>query len=107
MKPWKRAEYYIAEIVGGRRVPLSGGPGAHHRYDVMTSHFAIEVTTDAKRWKAKWERVCDVAQKEGKTPVLFLKIDDKWAAIVPGRIAAQLIRKEDKNVAKNEPQHDL
>jgi hypothetical protein len=40
--------------------------------------------------------VCDIAQQEGKTPVLFMKINDKWVAIVPGRVAAQLIRREGK-----------
>jgi hypothetical protein len=103
MKPWKRAEYYIAQICGGRRVPLSGGPGAHCRYDVGAGPFAIEVTTDVKRWKEKWRRVCDVAHMEKKIPILFMRLEGNWVAVIPGPLAGKLIRGRVSHVAQDEP----
>jgi len=84
MKSWKRAEYYVAERLGGARVPLSGGPGATHSCDVITpTGLRVEVTTDTRRVKEKLLRIVKVCKEKGGIPCVVFRLEGRWYAIVP------------------------
>jgi len=43
MKAWKAAEYRAAKALGGLRIALSGGRGAHSKGDVELPGWLVEV----------------------------------------------------------------
>lgn len=70
---WKKAERRAAKALGGKRVALSGGPGARTKGDVELPGWTVEV-----KYRKLWHvfslflEVEKVARKEGKNALLIL-----------------------------------
>ena len=74
MKSWKRLEQKVAEMRGTRRTPLSGGNSGITRSDTLDKEFFIECKL--RKNPAVWnlyEQVGELADAEGKVPVLVIK----------------------------------
>lgn len=70
---WKSLERRVAEVLGGKRNPLSGGQGKHTRGDIIHPDLYVEVKL-RKHW-AVYDLFMDTrtkAAKEGKTPLAVI-----------------------------------
>jgi hypothetical protein len=78
MKDWKQAERRIADILGGRRVPVSG----RSRGDTPDiEHHTLSVEVKSRKVLPAWledaMRQAEAASKDGELPVAVLHQDGK------------------------------
>lgn len=108
MRDWKQAERLIASILGGRRIPVSGG-GRGDNPDVEHPCLSVEVKTRASfpAWVEDALRQAECSARNGKTPAVVLHRDRKpyRAALVVCRLSefAELVGSLPGRNAKKEP----
>ena len=73
-KSWKVLERRVAEVLGGRRAPLSGSRGSDTTGDVIHPDLYVEVKQRAAGWHVAtlFAEVKAKARKEKKMPVLVI-----------------------------------
>ncbi len=74
---WKKLERDVANELGTRRTPLSGGASGHTRSDTLHDGLFIECKKSSKNFflsktRKEWENARILARFENKTPVLVL-----------------------------------
>ncbi len=82
---WKAFERTVAHFFGGERTPLSGGNSKITRADVIHDKLFIECKYRQSFALLKtWDKAKEMAQKEGKTPVLAIKRanEDGWFIVI-------------------------
>jgi len=82
---WKADERKVAKKVGGKRVALSGGPGAPSRADVLTNHFFIEVKRRERFGGAQWlEDALAKGLREERTGVVVVHVahSQQWVVLM-------------------------
>jgi len=69
-RSWKRCESRIAEIVGGRRIPVTGRKGA----DVLTDRLAVEVKArkSLPAYLLAWIEQAEAGAPDGRLPIVVL-----------------------------------
>lgn len=71
-KSWKRDERRVAELIGGRRVPING---RGQQSDVTHSMFSVEVKHTERRWGLlddAMEQAVAASRIEGKIPMVVI-----------------------------------
>ena len=78
MKDWKQAERRIADILGGRRVPVSGRT-CGDRPDIKHDALSVEVKSrkSLPAWMENAMQQAKAASKNGELPVAVLHQDGK------------------------------
>ena len=94
-KAWKVDERKVAKRLGGRRVGLSGGPGALSKADVLAGRFYVEVKRRARFPGAVWFGACAMnAALDGRVPLLVVHVarSDVWLAVLSLSTLVELAR---------------
>lgn len=94
-KSWKRDERTVADMLGGKRVALSGGRGAHSRADVLVPGWFIEVKRRAFYRGAAWLQTARVkAAREDRRGALVVHVANsrEWLVVVSLEDFEQLLR---------------
>ena len=78
MKDWKKAERRVAELFGGRRVPVSGRTRGDTP-DVVHPTLSIEVKSRKQlpNWLEEALRQAEASAKDGQLPVAVLHQDGR------------------------------
>lgn len=81
-KLWKAAERASAGIFGARRTPLSGSNSGHETesdslHEVIYLETKRDKTLPGKKLRDLWEDTQAKAKKEGKVPVIALRLHGK------------------------------
>jgi hypothetical protein len=104
VRDWKQAERRIAEILGGRRIPVSGR-GRGDAPDIEHPTLSVEVKARASfpAWLEDALRQAELSAVEGRIPIAVLHPDRRRysEALVVLRLAqfAELIGGPGRNVA--------
>jgi hypothetical protein len=78
MKDWKACERRVAELLGGRRVPVSGR-GRGNAPDIAHDQLSIEVKSRKRlpAWIEDALRQAEASSKNGQLPVAILHQDGR------------------------------
>jgi len=81
MKDWKACERRVAELLGGRRVPVSGRAQGDCP-DVAHERLSIEVKSRKRLpgWLEEALRQAEASSKEGQTPIAIFHQDGRHYA---------------------------
>lgn len=111
MKSWKSAERRIAEILGGKRVPVSGR-GRGDAPDIEHPVLSVEVKSRASvpRWISEALHQAESSSRDGRTPAAVLHPDGGRYrdALVVCRLSefAELVNPERSGAKKEPPEPD-
>jgi len=65
-KAWKADERKVADVLGGKRIPLSGASEISSKCDVDCSWLLVEVKRRARFSAVRWlDKICESARAEG------------------------------------------
>lgn len=104
MRDWKQAERRIAQILGGRRIPVSGrGRGDNPDIEHPTLSVEVKARAGFPAWLEDALRQAEASAVEGKTPVAILHPDRRRysEALVVLRLSefAELVGGRGRNVS--------
>lgn len=94
---WKKVERKVADLLRGKRNPLSGRASLHTAGDVIHPFFYVEVK-HRKRMAVYtiWDEAREQARKENKCPLLVIKMKGRRGELVILRLQdfIRLVREE-------------
>lgn len=82
---WKADERVVAKRLHGKRIALSGGPGASSKADVLVPGWFIEVKRRARFPGARWLEECTLrAHRENRCPVVVVHVahSQSWVVVL-------------------------